>query len=194
MHYTLADFVTDIAQNGIESGTDLLELHVREVLHSDEVLHNSEAGDFSGKGEFHFSVKDKGKGMVDAELRQVRNPFVNDGLKHPHRKVGLGLPFLIQTAEISGGGWELESDSSGTTISAWFDMDNVDTPPIGDVPGMIRTVLLFNGVEDVVVQRTVDGRTYQVKKTELIDALGNLEDAQSLILLDKYLRELESNF
>jgi hypothetical protein len=37
-----------------------------------------------------------------------------------------------------------------------------------------------------------EGRVnYEVRKTELADALGGLEDTQSLILLDKYLRSLE---
>jgi hypothetical protein len=32
---------------------------------------------------------------------------------------------------------------------------------------------------------------YEVRKSELADALGNLEDAGSIILLDRYLRSLE---
>ena len=185
----MADLVADITQNGAESGADLVELHV------------SETTDSSGKGEFRFTVTDNGKGMTGDELKAAQDPFVTDGVKHPHRKVGLGLPFLIQTAEQSGGGWKMESKkrsgtgSSGTTAAAWFDLGNVDTPPVGDIPGLFRTVLLFGGPEEMVIRRfrgtpPVD---YEIRKTELIAALGDLEDTQSLILLNQYLHSLEEN-
>ena len=194
MHFTLTDLVTDITQNGAESGASIVELQTSEIR------------DSSGKGEFRFTVIDNGKGMTAEELKRAQDPFVTDGVKHPHRKVGLGLPFLIQTAEASGGGWKMESkkagegQASGTVISAWFDLGNVDTPPVGDIPGMFRTVLLFGGPEEMVIKRlrkSPEGKPscgdldYEVRKTELIGALGDLEDTQSLILLDRYLRSLE---
>jgi hypothetical protein len=182
----LTDLVADITQNGAESGADLVELHV------------SETADSTGQAEFRFTVKDNGKGMTEDELKRAQDPFVTDGVKHPHRKVGLGLPFLIQTAEASGGGWKMESKKGdGTTVSAWFDMNNVDTPPLGDIPGLFRTVLLFEGPAEVLLKRVRETKTgeggldYEVRKTELIDALGGIEDTQSLILLGQYLRSLE---
>ena len=184
MHFTIADLVTDITQNGAESGGKMVELSIHETVDSE------------GKGEFRFMVKDNGKGMTREELKLAQDPFFTDGIKHPHRKVGLGLPFLIQTAESSGGGWKMDSEKGkGTEVSAWFDLRNVDTPPMGDISGMFRTVLLFNGPSEMVIHRVREGDSnpmdYEVRKTELVDALGDLEDTQSLILLDKYLRSLE---
>jgi hypothetical protein len=190
VHFTLTDLIADITQNGAESGGDLVELSVSEIA------------DSLGKGEFRFTVKDNGKGMSSEELKRAQDPFVTDGVKHPHRKVGLGLPFLIQTAETSGGGWKMDSvkkgeGTSGTEVSAWFDLGNVDTPPTGDIAGMIRTVLLFAGPQEMVIKRhrdTPEGNVdYEVRKTDLADALGGLEDTKSLILLDQYLRSLEEN-
>ena len=186
MHFTLTDLVTDIAQNGAESGAGLVELLI------------SETGS-SGTGEFRFTVKDNGKGMTGEEMKRAQDPFVTDGIKHPHRKVGFGLPFLIQTAETSGGGWKMESrkrgmeENPGTDVGAWFDLGNVDTPPIGDIPGMFRTVLLFGGPSEIVIRRFREEPPldYEIRKTELADALGDLEDVQSLLLLDQYLRSLE---
>jgi hypothetical protein len=181
LYFNLADLVTDITQNGAESGADLVELTICETV-----------------SEFRFTVKDNGKGMTGEELKKALDPFFTDGIKHPRRKVGLGLPFLIQTAEQCGGGWEMESEKGkGTRVSAWFDLGNVDTPQMGDIPGMFRTVLLFNGLEEMLIQRVRDkpeGRIdYKIRKTELADALGDLETGRSLILLDKYLRSLEEN-
>ncbi|MDR0456925.1 MAG: ATP-binding protein [Treponema sp.] len=178
MHFTLADLVTDITQNACESGGTLVELEIRET-----------------GGEFRFLVKDNGKGMTREELSRAVDPFVTDGVKHPHRKVGLGLPFLVQTAEQSGGGWDVQSErGKGTTASAWFDTGNVDTPPLGDIPGMFRTILMFAGPDEVTIRRHRSGEApleYEVRKSELADALGGLEDTESLVLVGKYLRSLE---
>jgi hypothetical protein len=180
LHFTIADLVTDITQNACEAEASLVELEVSETAM-----------------EFRFTVKDNGKGMTKDELERVIDPFVTDGIKHPHRKVGLGIPFLIQTAEQSGGGWDVQSEKGkGTTALAWFDTSNVDTPPVGDLPGMFRTVLMFDGPEKMIIRRVrqIDGDVslnYEVDKSELAEALGGLEDSGSLILLGEYLRSLE---
>ena len=190
MHFTLADLIADITQNGAEAGSDLVELNVSEIISE------------PGKGRLCFTVKDNGRGMTESELKRARDPFVTDGIKHAHRKVGLGLPFLIQTAQHSGGGWQMESkkdlgQGGGTKVSAWFDLGNVDTPPTGDIAGAFRTALLFDGPAEMVIKRIRQAPNgdfdYEVRKTEVTDALGGLEDARSLILLDKYLRSLEEN-
>jgi hypothetical protein len=178
LHFTLADLVADITQNACESGANLVELEVKESAPQ------------GGVGEFRFLVRDNGKGMTGEELKRAIDPFVTDGVKHPHRKVGLGLPFLIQTAEQSGGGWDIQSEKGkGTTVTAWFDTGNVDMPPVGDLPGMFRSVLMFTGPEDLVIRRQRDTTPldYEVRKSELLDALGSFEDAGSLVLLGKYL-------
>jgi hypothetical protein len=181
VHFTLADLIADIAQNGTESGAGLVEIEIKETENK----------------EFRFTVRDNGKGMSPDELKRAQDPFVTDGKKHPHRKVGLGLPFLIQTAEQSGGGWNIKSEKGkGTEVCAWFDAANVDMPPVGDIPGMFRTILLFPGPEEIAIRRAKAcgsgaGLDYELRKTELAEALGNLDDLESLILLDHYLKSME---
>ena len=186
MHYSLMDLITDIFQNGAESGADLMELFISETVNS-------------SRNEFSFTVKDNGKGMTNEELEQAKDPFFSDGIKHPRRRVGLGIPFLVQTAESTGGRWKIESkkraeslgitESAGTEVCAWFDLDNVDTPPVGDIAGMLRTVLLFEGPSEVMIK--CRGRVnYQVCKTELSNAVGGLKDTRSLVLMSEYLKEI----
>ena len=175
MHFTLADLVTDITQNAAEAGAGAIELEISE---SDK--------------EFRFLVKDNGKGMTEEELKRAIDPFTTDGIKHPNRKVGLGLPFLIQTAEQSGGGWDIKSKKGvGTTASAWFDTGNVDIPPKGDIALMFRTILMFNTSAEIIIRRKKPNDEYEVSKSELIEAIGGFEDVSSLILLGEYLRGLE---
>jgi hypothetical protein len=192
MHFTLADLVADITQNAAESGAGEVSLEVRET---------ERGADAAGGGlaeEFRFIINDNGKGMDKAGLERAIDPFVTDGIKHPGRKVGLGIPFLIQTAVQSGGGWDIKSEKGqGTMVSAWFDLANVDTPPLGDIPGLFRSVLLFSGPQEIIIRRFLDrgGRKihYEVKKTEMAEVLGDLEDASSLALLGKYLRSFEED-
>ena len=184
MHFTLADLVTDITQNAVEAGADTVELEISESKSPDG-------------GEFRFLVKDNGKGMTEEELSRAIDPFVTDGIKHPNRKVGLGLPFLIQTAQQSGGGWDIKSEKGkGTTVTAWFDTGNVDIPPTGDIALMFRTILMFNDNKkqgaEIILRRKKAGDEYEVRKSELVEALGGLEDTRSLILLGDYLKSLES--
>ena len=222
MHFSLSDLAADISQNCAESGAGFVELAIWET---------DEPGtpDSPVVREFRFFAGDNGKGMSQAVLDRATDPFVTDGVKHPGRKVGLGLPFLIQTAVDSGGGWRISStgkesetalrsggagnavrensryaggSATGTSVEAWFDLANVDTPPVGYIPGLFRTVLLFAGPEEIVLKRSRKGSgstenanlDYELKKTELMEALGgDLEDVSSLVLLGKYLHSLEGD-
>jgi hypothetical protein len=67
---------------------------------------------------------------------------------------------------------------------------------------MFRTVLLFTGPREILVRRSRERFSpesnarnirYEVRKSDLIDALGDLEDSSSLILMDQYLRSLEDD-
>ena len=177
MHFTLADLVTDITQNAIEAGAELVELEISE-----------------DDKEFRFLIKDNGKGMTEEELQRAKDPFVTDGIKHPNRKVGLGLPFLIQTAELSGGGWDIKSEKGkGTTVTAWFDNSNVDIPPAGDIPGAFRSILMLPTKAEIKIRRKKLNDEYEIIKSELIDALGSLEEASSLMMLGEYLKGLEED-
>ncbi|MDR0323464.1 MAG: ATP-binding protein [Treponema sp.] len=179
MHFSLVDLVADITQNAIEADADLVELEV-----------------INTENEFRFLVKDNGKGMTEEEIKEAVDPFNTDGVKHPNRRVGLGLPFLTQTAVVSNGGWEIKSEKgTGTTVSGWFDTGNVDTPPVGDLPGIFRTILMFNSPGEIIIHRrkSINGNEdeYKIIRSEIKDAVGSLEDAGSLVLLGEYLRSLE---
>lgn len=175
MHYEIVDFVIDVVQNSCEAGASLVELRIDE--------------DDEGIG---FSVSDNGKGMdADQQLRAL-DPFVTDGAKHPGRKVGLGLPFLKQALEQSGGNLRLESEPGrGTTLTFRFNTRHLDCPPPGDLVGMIVMVLCMPGPAEMLIGRTRGSASYLVRKTELIDALGNLEEVSNLVLLKEYVRSQE---
>ena len=182
MHYTLCDMFSDLTQNALEAGADDVAVRLTET-----------------DREVSLVIADNGKGMTPDQLKRVIDPFWTDGIKHPGRKVGLGIPFLVQTAESTGGSWNIESrheGKTGTTVSCRFDLTNIDTPPVGDVTGYFRQILTFDGRYEMVIERKTPSFSYTVRRSELLDALGladqgSFTDAGSLALLGQYLESME---
>ncbi|PKL05918.1 MAG: ATP-binding protein, partial [Spirochaetae bacterium HGW-Spirochaetae-9] len=117
---------------------------------------------------------------------------VTDGLKHPGRKVGLGLPFLKQAAEQAGGRFSIVSEKGrGTEVAFRFDKRNLDCPPLGDLPGALLSVLCMPGAREMNISRRRGLHSYELRKSELIDALGSLDEVSSLALLKQYLLSQE---
>ncbi|MFA6785071.1 MAG: sensor histidine kinase, partial [Sphaerochaeta sp.] len=101
MHVFICDFLLDIVQNSFEAESRRVELSLEET-----------------DTRLVCQVRDNGKGMDEAVKNRVLDPFYTDGIKHVKRKVGLGLPFLIQACEACNGDFSLESELGvGTTIS-----------------------------------------------------------------------------
>lgn len=179
MHYTLCDQFVDLTQNAIEADSSLVQI---DFYQTDSIL--------------ELCITDNGKGMDEEQLQKARDPFYTDGKKHPGRKIGLGIPFLIQTASTTNGKWEITSKKgSGTKVFCSFDLTNIDLPPVGDIPGFFRQVISMDGEYELVINRKLvsadKNLDYQISRKELISALGDLSEASSLILLKEYLEGLE---
>lgn len=175
MHASICDFALDIVQNSHEAGAGLIELDIAESLPWLEVR-----------------VRDDGCGMDAEQLRRALDPFANSGKKHRSRRVGLGLPFLIQGLEQSGGRHRIESERGrGTLVEFAFDLSNVDCPPLGDVRGLLLTVLCMQGGYELVVRRAKGDQEYRLRRSELIEAIGGLDTAASIAMLREYIASQE---
>lgn len=170
MQPTACDALMDIVQNAFESGAAEVRVEV------------------ARRGSrWEAEVRDDGCGMDEATLRKALDPFWTDGRKHPGRKVGLGLPFVRQAAEQCGGAFGIESaPGRGTVVRFGFDLSNVDAPPTGDMAGTLSALMAWPGEREVAVRREEDGRTYEVRRTELAEALDGLEGAGSLALMKEF--------
>jgi hypothetical protein len=170
--------IADITQNAVEAGSSHVTL---ECIQSSDWL--------------DVTVKDNGKGMSPDVLARAEDPFYTDGIKHPKRKVGLGIPFLIQTAEETDGVWNIQSvPGKGTTVTMKFNLTNIDTPPVGNISGLFTEILTLPGEYDMDIHRqnSITGNDYRLNRKELKDALGGeLDSAASQILLRKYVDSQE---
>lgn len=124
----LSFHITDIASNSFRAGATEVEVAVEER-----------------QGVIVIRITDNGKGMDEETLQRVRNPFYTS---RTTRKVGLGLPFLIQNAEQTGGEVKIESTlGEGTTVTATFIAHHIDLPPWGNLSATIA--MLMTGNPDV---------------------------------------------
>jgi signal transduction histidine kinase len=87
----------DLAQNSITAGAKLVTIG----LTLDE------------KGMMTFTLEDDGKGMPPELLSRVTSPF---STTRTTRKVGLGIPMMMENARLSGGDLTIRSEvGKGTT-------------------------------------------------------------------------------
>ena len=74
------------------------------------------------------------------------------------RKVGLGIPFFKQTAEMCDGHFEIHSAvGQGTETKATFRHSHIDRPPLGDIVGTLLCVIVGFPGGDVVYCHSVNG-------------------------------------
>jgi len=89
-----------------------------------------------------MEVRDNGNGMTETELNRVLDPFYTT---KKVRRIGLGLPMLAQTAQSTGGWFEIKSKpSEGTVVKVAFQLSHIDRQPMGDLAGALTTLIVGN--------------------------------------------------
>ncbi|MEI6646747.1 MAG: sensor histidine kinase [bacterium] len=177
MHATVCDIIADLVQNSIEAGASQVTL---------KVSTNPERID--------VCIADNGKGMDETTLKKAVDPFYSEAGKHVHRRIGLGLPFLIQTVEATGGAVDIESKpAKGTTVHFYFDAKHWDTPPMGNLAQTVLGLMNFGDTTNLILTRKTVADSYEISRNDLIDALGNLEEAGTLVLAKAYLESKEND-
>ena len=168
----------DIAQNSVAAGSTLTELTVRID---------------TARRALTLVIADNGKGMSEETLRRVTDPFYTT---RTTRKVGLGIPLFREAAETAGGGLTIESKVGvGTTVSATFELGNIDLPPLGDVAGTVVNLVQCNPELDFVFRVESDGEEFCMDTRELREMLDGvpLSTPQVALFLREYLAEHTEN-
>lgn len=175
MHATLGDQLTDLVQNALEARATKITVRIKE----------------NGQ-DMWMEVIDNGCGMSEDVQARALDPMFSDGVKHPHRRVGLGLPFLRQTADATGGNLILDSTPGlGTRVCVRLGRHHLDLPPLGDLSAALCGLMAFDGTYELEIERERDGRCYRVSRRDLSEALGGLETAMDLALAKNYIASQE---
>ena len=175
MHASLTDILTDVAANSIEAGARQIDVSIDE----------------SG-GVITLKVVDNGKGMPSEILARAFDPFYTEPGKHDKRKIGMGLPFVKQTCDACGGDVKLTSTQGvGTTLVCTFQADNIDLPPIGDIPGAVLSLFNYPGEFELVFTHHSAKVDYSIARSELAEAIGGFDSVESLTLARDFLASQE---
>jgi hypothetical protein len=127
---TISEHILDITQNSIKAGANTITIS----LTDSEGTH--------GRTSLLFSIEDDGCGMDEQTVKRVTDPFYTT---RTTRKVGMGIPFLKQNAEQTGGSVTVSSEpGKGTILKASFITSNIDCPPLGDIYTTVALLITGN--------------------------------------------------
>lgn len=171
----LSQHILDITENGVKADATLLHIDIVEDLTADRLT---------------LSIQDNGSGMDAEMVRRVADPWVTT---RTTRKVGLGIPFLKQTAEMCDGNFEIRSQlGQGTTTQATFRHSHIDRPPLGDLIGTLICIIVGYPAIDLAYRHQVEQREFTLDTRDIREILGgdiSLSDPEVLGFLRETLTE-----
>jgi Signal transduction histidine kinase len=159
----LSQHVLDIAENSVAAGARNVVVEIRE-----DVPRNLLA----------MCVEDDGRGMSPDFLARVTDPFTTS---RTERRVGMGLPFLKQSAELCGGSFDIRSEvGKGTRTEAVFLYDSIDRPPLGNMPETVMALFMGHPEIDWTYRHVCGAEEFVLTTAELLDVLEDRELLRSV--------------
>ena len=142
--------ILDIAENSIAAEARKIEIIITEETDKDLLT---------------IEIKDDGKGMDEETVKKALDPFYTT---RKTRRVGLGLSFLSQAAEESGGKMELNSiPNEGTTTRATFRLSHPDCKPMGDMNETIHTLVIGHPDINFIYEYRKDNSIFRFDSREM---------------------------
>lgn len=127
-----------------------LSLHLLDILqNSISALCSKITVSVNADGErdiLEMEVVDNGVGMDADLLEKVTDPF---STTRTTRRVGLGLPLLMDSASMAGGTLTINSRKNiGTAVKASFKITHIDRIPLGNLAETVVAIMIANpGIE-----------------------------------------------
>ncbi len=147
--------ILDIVQNSIRAKSTLIKISIN--IDTD-------------KNSLSIVISDNGQGISKEDLFKVNDPFFTT---RTSRKVGLGIPLLKQSAAQSGGYLDIKSDLGiGTTITAEFELNNIDRTPLGDINSTIYLLVISNTEIDIVYTYKINEKEFVLDTREIKKIVG----------------------
>lgn len=170
----LSMHILDIVQNSISAGATRVTLTVDEAPGADLLT---------------IVIGDNGKGMTPEQVSRLSDPFFTS---RTTRKVGMGIPLLMDSARQSGGDVRIESEpGKGTEVTAVFGYSNIDRPPLGDVANALMLLVSSNPALDFLFTYRYNGEEYLFDTVDVREILGDnaLKDLTIIRNLEEMIKD-----
>lgn len=170
----LSMHILDIVQNSISAGATMVTLTVDESPAEDLLT---------------IAVGDNGRGMTPEQVSRLADPFFTS---RTTRRVGMGIPLLMDSARQSGGDVRIESEpGKGTEVTAVFGYSNIDRPPLGDVANALMLLVSSNPDLDFLFTYRYDGEVYLFNTADVREIFGEdaLENLTIIRNLEKMIKD-----
>lgn len=162
--------VLDIVQNSIQAGASFIQVTINAVSTSDCLT---------------ICIEDNGCGLTKEQLHCIEDPFYTT---RTTRRIGLGIPFFKQAAQICGGSFQITSYvGKGTTVIASFGLSHIDRMPLGDITATMHTLITLNSDLDFLYTYIIDNRQFSLDTRVFRKILGDV--AFSAPEVSIYIRE-----
>lgn len=166
--------ILDISENSVKAGASLVEILIKE-----------------DESTLLLNIRDDGCGMSEEVLKSVTNPFYTT---RTTRNVGLGIPLLKLSAELTDGSFEITSktgDNHGTCVKAVFNKNHIDFTPLGDTVSTITTLIQGHPDTDFLFKHTKSENEVSLDTRQMREMLGEvpLNSYEVIKWVEEYLRE-----
>lgn len=151
-------------------------------LHLLDIIRNSTAASarnikvqitaYTSEDKLTIIIEDDGTGMDNELLERVTNPFTTT---RTTRKIGMGIPLLKASAEMSSG--ELKIDSvkgKGTVVYATFKISHIDRPPLGDIASTMTSLIAAEPEIEFMLSLNSDNGSFRFDTAEIKEKLGDV--------------------
>ena len=172
----LSLYILDLVQNSVTAGARHISILVTIDTSADMLT---------------IVIEDDGCGMSEELLSKVTSPFTTT---RTTRKVGLGIPMIMQLCEMCEGHFDIQSEvGKGTKLTLSFQASHVDLPPMGSLPETMLT--LVNGTPEGIEFKlvyTLDENSFDFDTEEVRQMLGEdvpLNTPEVLSWIRDYIKE-----
>lgn len=142
--------ILDIVENSIRAGATEIGIQIVENVRENILL---------------IEIYDNGKGMSEEMVKQVSDPFFTTKTT---RRIGLGIPLLIQAARETTGDVDIKTGKGeGTTITARFQYYHIDRKPLGDMEKTMSVLIASNPDIDFSFHHIRNNRSYTLNTAEI---------------------------
>lgn len=164
--------ILDIAQNSVTANATEIRIDIGIDTASDRL---------------RVSVIDNGCGMSEEFLRKVTDPFTTT---RTTRKVGLGIPLFKDSAESTGGSFEIKSKpGEGTTTTAVYVLGSIDRMPLGRLQDTLALLIMAKESVRYIFTYSVDGDEFVFDTDQVKNILGGvpLSSPEVITFLKEYI-------